>query len=83
MGQWRADFANDPYDDYNIIVEILCDDRDVAAIKQSHDGLLIKWYPNSEELTIPLDWLSGLLLEAKRNLPKVYKPGDDTVYRGN
>ena len=79
MRQWEADFANDPNDDFNITVEILCDDKEVALIKQSHDGLLINWHPHSEELVVSLDWLSGLLLEAKRSLPKVYEPGEEIL----
>ena len=68
MKQWSADFANDPHDDYNLIVEILCDDTYVAVIKQGKEGLEIKWYPTEKELVIPLDWLSGLLEEAKIRL---------------
>lgn|GEM_PF-1395697 len=74
MKQWEADFGNDPNDDFNLVVEILYEDRDVAVIKQSHNGLLVKWYPHSEELVVPLAWLSELLLEAKRKLPEVYEP---------
>jgi len=78
MKQWEADFGNDPYDDYNLIVEILCDDRDVAVIKQSHGGAFINWYPHDEELIVPLDWLSGLLLETKQRLPEIYDSERDS-----
>ena len=68
MRQWAADFANDPYDDYNLIVEILCDDKEVAVIKQMQQGLEMKWHPSKEELRIPVDWLLGLFLEAKERM---------------
>jgi len=68
LRQWAADFANDPYDDYNLIVEILCDDEEVAIIKQMQQGLEMKWHPSKEELNIPVDWLLGLLLEAKERM---------------
>ena len=70
MLQWTADFGNDPDDDYNLIVIIYYDDVDVAVIKQTHCGLIMRWYPNKEELVIPVDWLSGLLFEAKRRMDK-------------
>jgi len=68
MKQWIADFANDPHDDYNLIVEILYDEEEIAVIKQGQQGLEMKWYPNQEELTVPVDWLSELFLETKRRI---------------
>jgi hypothetical protein len=66
MNQWSADFANDPNDDYNLIIEILYDGEYVAVIKQSQQGLTMTWYPNKKPMTIPVDWLSKLFLEAKQ-----------------
>ena len=63
--QWSADFTNDPYDDYNLIVEILCDDEDVAVIKQNGNSLDFVWYPNDKKQTIPVSWLLEILLEVK------------------
>jgi len=68
MKQWTADFCNDPYDDYNLIVEILFGDEEIAVIKQGHQGLELKWYPNEEEIVVPIVWLSGLFAEAKKRL---------------
>jgi hypothetical protein len=65
MNNWTADFGNDPYDDYNLIVEILCDDEEIAVIKQGQYGLECIWYPTDKELSIPVDWLLGLMTEAK------------------
>ena len=70
MRNWSADFGNDPNNDYNPIIEILCEDEEVAVIKEGKSGLEIKWYPNKEELIIPLDWLQGLLIEAKKRMNK-------------
>ncbi|WP_085832444.1 hypothetical protein [Clostridium merdae] len=68
MSGWNADFANDPFDDYNLIVEILFNDEDVAVIKQGEDGLEMKWYATNKDLIIPVEWLNGLLSEAKERL---------------
>ena len=68
MKQWEADFTNDPNDDYNIVVEILYGDEDVAVIKRSDSGLVIKWYPGKGELTVPINWLSSLFAEAERRM---------------
>jgi len=68
MKNWTADFGNDPYDDYNLIVEILYEDKDVAVIKQGKEGLEIKWHQSIEDLIIPFDWLFDLMLEAKKRL---------------
>lgn len=68
MNKWTADFGNDPFDDYNLIVEILFNEKDVAVIKQCNDGLKLKWYASDNDLIIPVDWLMGLLKEAKERL---------------
>ena len=67
---WTADFANDPFDDYNLIVEILFNNEDVAVIKQGNDGLEMKWYASEKDLIIPVQWLNGLLNEAKERLKR-------------
>ena len=70
MSGWTADFANDPFDDYNLVAEILYDEEDVAVIKQGKDGLEMKWYPTDKDIIIPVEWLNGLLNEAKERLKK-------------
>ena len=68
MNQWAADWANDPDDDYNLVLEILCNDENIAVIKQSHQGLIFKWYPNKDEITVPFKWLLNLFVEAEKRL---------------
>ncbi len=68
MGIWTADIGNDPYDDYNLIIEVLCDDKDVAVIRNVDGEIVIKWYPQEKELEVPVDWLIGLLSTAKERL---------------
>jgi len=72
MKEWTADFGNDPYDDYNLIVLIYYDDMDVAVIKQTPQGLEMKMYPSEKELKIPVEWLMGLLVETQRRMPSSY-----------
>ncbi|HEX2944947.1 MAG TPA: hypothetical protein VHT96_03220 [Clostridia bacterium] len=68
MDEWSADYGNNPYDDYNLIVEILYQDRDVAVIYKSENELKLKYYANENDLVIPLDWLLGLLKDVKERL---------------
>ncbi|MBC7765435.1 MAG: hypothetical protein H7Y41_03035 [Hyphomonadaceae bacterium] len=68
MSGWSADFSNDPFDDYKLIVEILFNDEDVAVIKQGISGLEIKWYSSDIDYIIPMEWLLELLNDAKNKL---------------
>ena len=68
MSEWTADFTNDPFKDYEMIIEILCNGEDVAVIRQGENGLELKWYANHEDLMVPLDWITGLLVEAQKKL---------------
>ena len=68
MNKWAADWANNYHDDCNLILEIHCDSKDVAVIKQSQQGLILQWYVSPNGLTMPVDWFSGLLLAGKRDL---------------
>jgi hypothetical protein len=70
MQKWSADFVNDPSDDYNLIVEVLYDDKDVAVIHNIGEGIVIKWYPQACGLEVPIDWLIGLLSIAKERLAR-------------
>jgi len=84
MNEWEADFVTDPYDDYNLAVEILCKEEYVAAIKQSIQGLLMTWYPNKNWLDTPVEWLLPLLLESKRSIDgNAQRPRKGSVSMGS
>ena len=68
MDKWTADFGNDPYDDYNLIVIIYYNEKDVAIIKKIDKQLVLQWYVKDSKLEVPVDWLFGLLEEAKARL---------------
>lgn len=68
MKQWTADIANDPFDDYNLVFEILYGEEEVAIIRKGKEGLEIQWFCQKEELIIPFDWLFGLMAAAKERL---------------
>ncbi len=68
MSKWTADFANDPKNDYALIVEILHNGEDVAVIKNGKYGLELIWFAHGNDLIIPLDWLLGLINEASKRL---------------
>ena len=68
MPIWTAYIGNDPNDDYNLIIEVQCDDKDVAVIRNINDEIVLRWYPQECETDIPVDWLVGLLTMAKESL---------------
>jgi len=68
VSKWTADWGNNPYDDYNLVLEVLCDDKDIAIIKQSLKGLILKWHTDPKGSTIPIAWLSGLLQAGIRDI---------------
>lgn len=68
MSNWTADYANDPYNDYEMIVEILYNDEDIAVIRQGEGGLELKWYAHQNDLVVPLEWIADLFTEAKKRL---------------
>lgn len=51
-----------------IVKSILCDDKDVAVIRQGTNGIELKWYANKQDLIVPIDWITNLLFETKRRL---------------
>jgi len=65
---WNAEWTNDPDDDYNLVREILYNDLYVAVVKQTSNGLTLTWYPQTEMVTVPAEWLSNLLLKAQTEL---------------
>jgi hypothetical protein len=70
MLKWTADFTNDPSNDFELIVEILCNDQDVAVIKQGNSRLELKLYSHNKDLIIPFDWLMGLMNEVNNRMKK-------------
>ncbi|MCL2373101.1 MAG: hypothetical protein FWC78_06830 [Defluviitaleaceae bacterium] len=68
MKQWTATWGNDPDDDYNLVLEIICNDKEVAVIKQCVQGLILKWYISPKGLAIPANWLVRLLLDSKKEI---------------
>ena len=70
MNLWTSVWTNNPYDDYNLVIEISYNgiDNDVARIQQSQHELIFKWYIDPKGLVIPIDWLLMQLLEAKRDM---------------
>ncbi len=68
MKGWTADIVNNPNDDYNLVIEVLYNEVDVAVIYKSEDELLLKYYANKEDLIVPVDYMIMLLKEAKERL---------------
>ncbi|MFL0269323.1 hypothetical protein [Candidatus Clostridium radicumherbarum] len=68
MKGWTADIVNNPNDDYNLMIEILYNEVDVAVIYKCEDELILKYYANKDDLVIPVDYLIKLLEDAKVRL---------------
>ena len=64
-GVWSADFRNELYDDYYLIVEILYNEKDVVTIRKIDGQLILQWYAKDSNLEVPVDWILGLLEELK------------------
>lgn len=43
MKGWTADFTNNVLNDFELVVEILYNDTDVAIIRKGENGLEIQW----------------------------------------
>jgi len=69
MSRWAADWTCDSNDDFNFILAIHHDGSDdIAVIKQSQQGLILKWYISPKGLFIPVEWFSGLLKAGKKDI---------------
>lgn len=68
MGEWKSVFANDPLNDYDLVIELECDESQIAYIKKSNIGLELVILPNSENVKIPLTWLSDVIDKANKEL---------------
>ena len=66
MSQQIADFINYSNNDYELIVEILCDDEEIGVIKRGKFGLEFILFNHDKNIIIPFDWLLGLMNEANK-----------------
>jgi hypothetical protein len=75
---WTANYINDPYNDFEITLELLCNEIIVGVIQQAENGdkLELIWYEHDKALSVPVDWLIDLLNDAKRDLKKYDGPAD-------
>ncbi len=69
MSEWNADFVNDPHNDYELTIEILYKNEDIAVIKKGKNGLEIVLLPHNKNVIIPFDWLLKLMNEARISIP--------------
>lgn len=73
MDGWIANYVNNPNDDFNVVLEILHNDDDVALIYRGDSGLNLKYYANENDVVIPLNWLLDLLSDAVKKLSNTKK----------
>lgn len=65
---WSATVSNNPIDDYNLIIEVMFKDEEVAYIKNENNELLIEWHPSKKMLSVSLEWLLKLMDKANKTL---------------
>jgi len=70
VSKWTADFTNDPNNDYELMIEILCNDEDIGVIKPGKYGLEFILFSHSNDIVIPFDWILALMNEANGKLVK-------------
>ncbi|MCL2855401.1 MAG: hypothetical protein FWE21_07270 [Defluviitaleaceae bacterium] len=61
---WGLCYVNDPDDDFNIVIEVLYGERDVALMTCDFCGIM-RWHPNKEGVDIPIDYLLELIHKSK------------------
>jgi len=68
MSQWTANFTNDPNNDYELMIEILYNDKEIGVIKR--DNLEVKFilFAHNKDFIIPFDWLLKLMNQANKNI---------------
>ena len=69
MSFWDVDICNDPYNDYDLVYELLFLGYGFLNIEQTKNGLILILFDHSLSLPIPLDWMLKVMLDAKKNLP--------------
>lgn len=75
MSLWKADIANDPNHDYDLVIELLYDTEEIGVIKQGKDGLEVVVFATHKDLFIPFEWLLQILNGAREQLEKNNKNG--------
>lgn len=68
MSEWKSVFANDPFNDYDLVIELECDELQIGYIKKSKVGLELVIFPSLENVKIPLRWLSEVIDKANKEL---------------
>lgn len=67
---WSADITNDPFDDFNLCIEISCENYIWGVIKRPADNsIILTVYENERNVHVPAKWLGQLLLDAETELP--------------
>lgn len=68
MGEWEALFANDPDNDYALIMEFWFGDEQIGVVRDGKEGLSVDLYgTGSEPVVIPLAWLIDRLVAAQES----------------
>jgi hypothetical protein len=68
--EWTADFINDPHSDSKLVIELLYNGEDIGVIKPGKHGLELILFDHRKNITIPCDWLLGLMNKANNEFKK-------------
>lgn len=73
MVGWEALFGNNPDKDFELEMELWEEGELRAMIRNTSDGLELRMFAHTGDVTIPVSWLLDKLMLAQQDL----KPEDD------
>jgi hypothetical protein len=60
---WTGNYANDPYNDFALLIEMFYDEYNVGIIRQEKNGVSLRWFSYEKKLIVPFEWLFKLVDE--------------------
>ncbi|MBU3131877.1 hypothetical protein KPL40_05380 [Clostridium gasigenes] len=61
MSKVVADYVNDPDNDFDLMVEILDDNEEIAMIRKVEGIYKLIIFENIKRVEIPLEWLNNVI----------------------
>lgn len=61
MQKLVADYVNDPENNFDLMVEILSEDKEIAMIRKVEGEYRLVVFKSSEDIEIPLSWLNDVI----------------------
>lgn len=76
MNEWTADITNDPERDFDLCIDVYEGDVHRARIEPDGEGhLVLRVYAVPQDVSIPLQWLSGIIQRAQSEIGQSHQLG--------